>query len=171
MKTNSGQAPVLGFSAPSGTGKTTLLTRVISLLKERSLEVGVVKQARDDFDVDIPGKDSYELRKAGVERLLLTSEQKSALIWERPGEPELRDLLNLLDHNRLDLVLVEGFNEHLFPKIELFRQGRVPTRYPNDPTVIALATDQAYSATVPVLDINDPLAVANFIIVTAEIKV
>ncbi len=170
MKSNSGQAPVIGFSAPSGTGKTTLLTRVIRLLKEQGLQVGVIKQARDDFDVDIPGKDSYELRKAGVERLLLASEGKSVLIWERPGEPELQDLLNLLDHDRLDLVLVEGFSEHHFPKIELFRQNQAPIRYPDDSTVIALATDQTYSASIPVLDINNPQAVADFIVVTTEIN-
>ena len=161
-----GSLPVLGFIAPSGTGKTTLLTRIIALLQARGLRVGVIKQARDDFDVDFPGKDSYELRKAGVERLLLASERKSALICEHPqgDDPQLQDLLALLDSDLLDLVLVEGFSQQAFAKIELYRQGGAPPRYPHDPYVIALATDHSCSAPIPVLDINDPAAVANFVV-------
>lgn len=158
--------PVLGLIAPSGTGKTTLLIRLIALLQARGLRVGVVKQARDDFDVDFPGKDSYELRKAGVERLLLASERKSALICEHPqgDDPQLQDILRMLDRDRLDLVLVEGFSQQSFAKIELHRQGRPPPRYPYDPDIIALATERVLPAPIPVLDINDPVAVADFII-------
>ena len=122
---NSVQVPVLGFIAPSGTGKTTLLRYVIGLLREQQLQVGVIKQARSDFDVDIPGKDSYKLRKSGIERLLLGSEQRSALILEhRPEdqyEPDLNALLALLDQRALDIILVEGFSDTAYPKIELHR--------------------------------------------------
>jgi molybdopterin-guanine dinucleotide biosynthesis protein B len=161
--------PVIGFIAAGGTGKTTLLCRILPLLKSRDLRIGVVKQARDDFDVDKPGKDSYRLRKAGVERLLLTSSRKSALMIEHPEgpAPQLETLLNLLDQNALDLILVEGFSEMPFPKIELIRLPKGKPRYRDDPWVVALAaTDRIEStaAPVPVLDINDPAGVVHFIL-------
>lgn len=161
------KAPVLGFVAPSGAGKTTLLRAVIALLKARGLQVGVAKQALDDFDIDQPGKDSYRLRKAGAERLLFASSRKSALILEHPdgGNPELNELLPLFDQDELDIILVEGFSEQPFPKIELVRGSKGPRHYPADSWVIALAMDgtEAGQARAPVLDINDPMAVAEFI--------
>ncbi|MCB1714612.1 MAG: molybdopterin-guanine dinucleotide biosynthesis protein B [Candidatus Competibacteraceae bacterium] len=163
------KTPVLGFVAPSGTGKTTLLKEVVRLLSEAGLRVGVIKQARDDFDLDRPGKDSYKLRKAGVERLLLASEKQSGLIIEQlePHEPELTELLTLLDLEALDLVLVEGFRDCDFPKIELIRQSLATARYPVDPAIIAVATDSELTAGLatglPKLDINQPVLVAEFI--------
>lgn len=160
--------PVIGFIAASGTGKTTLLCRILPLLKTRKLRVGVVKQARDDFDVDKPGKDSYRLRKAGVERLLLTSSRKSALMIEHPEgpAPQIETLLNLLNQEALDLILVEGFSETPFPKIELIRLPKEKPLYRDNPWVVALATDRVESmvAPVPVLDINDPAGVVHFIL-------
>ncbi|MEZ5591475.1 MAG: molybdopterin-guanine dinucleotide biosynthesis protein B [Gammaproteobacteria bacterium] len=161
--------PVLGFVAPSGTGKTTLLKEVVRLLSEAGLRVGVIKQARDDFDLDRPGKDSYKLRKAGVERLLLASEKQSGLVIEQvePREPELTELLELLDLDALDLVLVEGFRDCDFPKIELIRQSPGTPRYPADPAIIAVATDiepaTGLTTGLPQLDLNQPASVAEFI--------
>jgi molybdopterin-guanine dinucleotide biosynthesis protein MobB len=172
MALRNAQVPVIGLCAPSGTGKTTLARCVIGLLCECGLRVGVVKQAREDFDVDIPGKDSYRLRKAGIERLLLGSERQSALILERaePAEPDLDELLVQFDQRALDLILVEGFSGYPFPKIELYRQaiGR-PPRFPHDTWVIAVATDctellaRAPVAPVPVLDLNEPRVIVEFI--------
>lgn len=156
--------PVLGFAAPGGTGKTTLLAQVIGLLNAQALRVGVIKQARDDFDLDQPGKDSFRLRRAGVERLLIAAERQSALIVEldEPREPMLDELLALLDQDALDLVLVEGFRDQPFPKIELYR-GRGEPRYPFDPWVVAVASDRVLDTALPRLDINDAAAVAEFV--------
>lgn len=159
--------PVIGFVAPSGSGKTTLLRQVITLLSAQGLRVGVLKQARDDFDVDIPGKDSYELRKAGLDRLLLASAGQLALIDEHPagGEPVLAEALALFTQDDLDLILVEGFADTPYPKIEVHRQNGPTPRYPSDPQVIAVATDRHELAThLPVLNLNDPPAVAAFIL-------
>lgn len=162
------RVPVLGFIAPSGTGKTTLLREIITRLRDRGLRVGVVKQARDDFDVDHPEKDSYRLRKAGIERLLINSPQQSALILEHPGgdDPQLNELLALLRQEELDLILVEGFTDQDFPKIELSRAGSRFSRYPHDPSVIALVSDRAgeVAASVPVLDIDAPGALVDFVL-------
>lgn len=157
--------PVLGFIAPSGTGKTTLLRYVIGLLNERGLRIGVVKQARNDFDVDKPGKDSYELRKAGVSRLLLGSERQSAFIMEhsQDDDPDLNELLLQFDQTVLDLILVEGFRDYPFAKIELYRDAARKPQYLEDSQIIAVATDiDSLAATIPILDINDPWAVADF---------
>lgn len=171
MNRGARKAPVLGFAAPSGAGKTTLLSRLVSLLDERGIRVGVVKQARDDFEVDTPGKDSYELRKAGAEWTLLASPGQTALIIEHPGggDPRLEALLALLDRDALDLVLVEGFSRQPFPKIELVRQG-APRCYPHDPFVIAIATDrpEILNASVPVLDLDDPCKITEFVLAWAK---
>ena len=169
MRLNHARVPVLGFIAPSGTGKTTLLRYVIGILREQGYRIGVVKQARNDFDVDTPGKDSYELRKAGIERLLLGSDQQSALILESPhsaADPDLNELLLQFDQDQLDLILVEGFQAYPFAKIELCRAENWPTPYVvTDHWVIAVATDShTLNTTVPVLDINDPWTVAEFIL-------
>ena len=158
--------PIVGFSAPSGTGKTTLLRAVLVLLRERGLRVGVIKQARDDFDVDVPGTDSFELRRAGIEATVIASDRQSALICERPEsiDPELSSLLPEFAMDDVDLILVEGFSDQPFPKIELFR-GQDQPRYLKDPWIIALATDckLPYEPPIPLLEINDPAAVADFL--------
>lgn len=171
MHLSHARVPVIGFTAPSGTGKTTLMRYIIGLLNERGLRVGVIKQARDDFDIDQPGKDSFELRKAGIERLLLGSEQQSALMVENPGgedDPDLNELLLLFDQDDLDLILVEGFSDEIFPKIELFRSAHAKQRrlrYLDDASVIAIASDYpALNASIPVFNIDDSWSIADFIL-------
>jgi len=159
---------VLGFAAWSGTGKTTLLRRLIPALREQGLHLGVVKHAHHGFDVDWPGKDSYELRHAGADRVLVSSRERWALMVERPlqAEPTLAELLRCLPADGLDLILVEGFKHERFPKVELHRPalGR-PLLYPGDPSIVAVATDAALSPapTLPLLDLNDVQAVAGFV--------
>lgn len=159
--------PVLGFAAWSGTGKTTLLTRLLPLLRERGLRIGTIKHAHHGFDVDTPGKDSYELRKAGAEQVLVASRQRLALMVERPGteEPGLDELLHHFDGSGLDVVLVEGFKHLHFPKIELHRAARrKPLLFPSDSSIIAVATDTGVDTELPVLDLNDLPAIADFVI-------
>ena len=163
---NKKTVPVLGIVAPSGAGKTTLLKQLIEILSQTGYRIGVIKQARDDFDLDRPGKDSYELRKAGIQRLLLASEQQSALVQEllEPHEAELDELLSLLDLEALDLVLVEGFRDSRYPKIELIRDTlqRSP-QYWHDPSVVALVSDTLQDSALPQLDLNHMSSVAEFI--------
>jgi molybdopterin-guanine dinucleotide biosynthesis protein MobB len=155
--------PVLGFVAPSGTGKTTLLSAVIRRLTAAGLRVGVIKQARIDFDLDQPGKDSDRLRRAGIERLLIAAERQSALIIEprEPREPELDELLALLNEDELDLVLVEGFRDAPIPRIALCRGATPPPD--GDCRLIAIASDRPLASRLPVLDLGDPAAVVEFV--------
>ncbi|MFQ2177152.1 bifunctional molybdopterin-guanine dinucleotide biosynthesis adaptor protein MobB/molybdopterin molybdotransferase MoeA [Aeromonas veronii] len=168
--------PLLGFAAWSGTGKTTLLEQLIPLLVDRGLRIGVLKHAHHDFDIDQPGKDSYRLRKAGAQQMMVASRRRHARITETThGETELaeadfRQLLASFDQTELDLLLVEGFKHEHFPKIELHRAeiGK-PLLFPEDSDIIALASDQPQQCgeqqqtSLPRLDINDLAAIADFV--------
>lgn len=114
--------PLLAIAAWSGTGKTTLLKRLIPELCVRGLRPGLIKHTHHDMDVDKPGKDSYELRKAGAAQTIVASEQRWALMTETPETPELdlTWLVSRMDASKLDVVLVEGFKHEPVPKILLF---------------------------------------------------
>lgn len=160
--------PVIGFAAYSGSGKTTLLRGVIQVLVDRGLRIGIIKHSHHDFEIDQPGKDSYELHHAGSSQTLLTSPYRSALIRENPvaREPQLADALARLDPEALDLVLVEGFRDDpSLRKIEVHRPslGRDPL-YPLKPGIIAVASDAALDdCPLPVLPLDNPGVIADFI--------
>ena len=160
--------PILGFCAYSGTGKTTLLLRLIPLLKGRGLHLALLKHAHHSFDIDEPGKDSHKLRKAGADQVLIASRQRMAMIKEWPAssrEPGLGDLLPCLDTRGLDFILVEGFKHEPIPKIELYRPAlHHPMIHADDPYVIALATDAPFTParSLPLLDLNDPESILGF---------
>jgi molybdopterin-guanine dinucleotide biosynthesis protein B len=164
-----GKVPVLGIAAYSGTGKTTLLRKMLPLLRARGLRVAMVKHAHHSFDTDIPGKDSYELRRAGATQMLVASRHRWALVTETgdAAEPRLDELLAHLDHDNLDAILVEGFKAESFPKIELHRpsQGQ-PLLCTLDRSIIAIATDAplGHAVGIPVLDLNRPDAIVAFIL-------
>jgi molybdopterin-guanine dinucleotide biosynthesis adapter protein len=160
--------PLVGLAAGSGTGKTTLLVKVIPLLKARGLRVALIKRAHHTFDTDKPGKDSYELRKAGASQVLVGSDRRWALVMENdaPKEPTLNELLEKLQVDALDLAIVEGFKMAPIPKIEIHRPslGR-PLLANFDPYIIAVATDESDTVRIgiPVLDLNRPEDIAEFI--------
>jgi molybdopterin-guanine dinucleotide biosynthesis protein MobB len=162
--------PLIGLCAYSGTGKTTLLTQLIPVLKQRGLRVGVVKHAHHNFDIDHPGKDSYEFRQAGAEQVAVASHKRIAWIKENPvdkNEPDLLDALSALDINNLDLVIAEGFKRESFAKIELHRPSLgQPLLCTKDKNIIALATDADVTVTpIPqLLDLNNVDEIAEFII-------
>ena len=163
------EPPVVGFAAYSGTGKTTLLVSLLHLFTEQGLRVGIVKHAHHTFEIDYRGKDSYELRHAGASQVLVGSRQRWALMVETPQPPQdaLAFYLNQLDRSTLDLVLVEGFKPESIPKIELHRPSLgKPLLYPEDTDIIAVASDLPLAKTprIPVLDLNAPATIADFII-------
>lgn len=162
--------PVLGFAAYSGTGKTTLLKQLIPMLEAKGLRIGMVKHAHHNFDIDKPGKDSFELRKAGAGQMLIASKKRWALMVETPdqnGDPDLNEMIQQFDHSKLDLILVEGFKHVAFAKIELHRPalGKDPL-YPQDKEIIAVATDEkaTIQSDLPILDINKPVMIADFVV-------
>lgn len=159
---------MLGFAAFSGTGKTTLLVRLIPFLEQRGVRVALIKHAHHDFDIDKPGKDSYELRKAGARQVLVASDRRSALLTEyaEPKEPRLEDLLAQLALDVVDLVLVEGFRHVPFPKIELHRPSlQQPLLCRGDASIIAVAMDFPVNTDpLPRLDLNNTIMIGDFIL-------
>jgi molybdopterin-guanine dinucleotide biosynthesis protein MobB len=157
---------VVSFVAKSGTGKTTLLEKVIACLKERGYRVGVIKHDAHRFDIDHPGKDSYRLTEAGADTMLISSPEKLALIKQHACSPPIEKLISTYFCD-VDIVLTEGFKKSTMPKIELHRKERsselLCRGVENDPALIAVATDEPLDLDVPVLDLNNPLQVTEFI--------
>lgn len=165
--------PIVGFCAFSGTGKTTLLKHLLPLLKLYGLRIGVVKHAHHQFDIDQPGKDSHELRQAGATQMLVASRKRLAWVKETSEdqpEPGLQKMLTCLDPDDLDLILVEGFKQETFPKIELHRPSLgKPLLYKTLPGIIAIATDAPLTDMdihLVQLNLNQPAEIADFIIKT-----
>lgn len=159
--------PLLAIAAWSGTGKTTLLKKLIPELCARGVRPGLIKHTHHNMDVDKPGKDSYELRKAGAAQTLVASQQRWALMTETPDEEELdlAFLASRMDASKLDLILVEGFKHEDIAKIVLFREGtgRTQEELVIDAHVIAIASDVPLRIDVPLLDINDVGQLTDFI--------
>lgn len=159
--------PLLAIAAWSGTGKTTLLKKLIPELRARGIRPGLIKHTHHNMDVDTPGKDSYELRKAGAAQTLVASQQRWALMVETPEEPELdlAYLVSRMDASTLDMVLLEGFKHEPVAKIVLFRDGcgHSPEELAIDEYVIAVASDVPLALDVPLLDINDIQQLTDFI--------
>jgi molybdopterin-guanine dinucleotide biosynthesis protein MobB len=161
--------PLIGFCAFSGTGKTTLLTKLIPILNGQGIRLAVIKHAHHNFDIDHKEKDSYRLRHAGAAQMLISSSRRWALMTEldkTQSELSLSDLITRIDHKNIDLILVEGFKKLSFPKIELHRPSLGhPIMCLEDTNVIALATDESCPALKQVicLNINEPREIATFI--------
>ena len=161
---------VIGVAGWSGAGKTTLLVKLIPLLSGRGMKIATVKHAHHAFDVDQPGKDSYEHRKAGASEVIVSSSRRWVQMHEigGGGEATLAEILGRL--SPCDLVLVEGFKSESHPKLEVFRQAvGKPPLHPQDPRIVAIASDQRFpGAAIPVVDINDTAAVADVVCALAE---
>lgn len=150
----------------SGAGKTTLLERLIPALKRKGFRVGAVKHDAHRFDIDHPGKDSHRLTAAGADTMVITSASKMAMVKRHAASPPVEELLER-HFGDMDLVLVEGFRGSSLPKIEVhrkaFRSALICRGERTDPALAAVASDEPLDVDVPVLDLNDPGAIAEFI--------
>ena len=155
---------IFGFAGWSGSGKTTLIEKLIPRFVQRGLRVSLIKHAHHTFDVDQPGTDSYRQRHAGASEVLVTSSRRWVLMHELRGahEPAFDEQLKRL--SPCDLLLVEGFKFAPIPKLEIWRaeigEGML---HPNDPHIVALATDSSVETKLPVFDPDDDAAIASFI--------
>ena len=153
---------VVGFK---NAGKTGLMERLVAEITGRGFTVSTLKHAHHSFDVDQPGKDSFRHRAAGASQVLLASGARWALMSELRGaeEPPLEALLARLDP--VDLVLVEGWKRDRHPKVEAHRAAAGnPLIAPQDDTVRAVAADVALTLDRPVFDLDDTVAIADFIL-------
>jgi molybdopterin-guanine dinucleotide biosynthesis protein B len=152
---------VIGLAGWSGAGKTTLLTRVIPHLLNEGLRVSVIKHAHHNFDVDVPGKDSWRHRHAGAEEVMVSSGKRWALMHELRGaaEPRLPELLAKMA--RVDLVVVEGYKSEPHRKIEVHRAANgKPLLFPGDAGIVGIATDTAVETALPTAHLDDIPAIA-----------
>ena len=157
---------IFGIAGWSGSGKTSLVVRLVPELVGRGLSVSTMKHAHHAFDVDTPGKDSYEHRRAGATEVLVGSANRWALMHELRGAPEPRMEALVARMRPVDLLLIEGFKHHAHDKLEVFRRdvGK-PLLCVADPRVVAVASDGAVpEARVPVIDLDDTRAVADFVV-------
>jgi molybdopterin-guanine dinucleotide biosynthesis protein B len=156
---------IIGLAGWSGSGKTTLIKKVIPCLIARGLKVSTLKHAHHGFDLDHPGKDSFFHRAAGATEVVVSSARRFAILHELRDEPEW-DLPALVARmSPVDLVLVEGYKRDSFPKLEIHRAANgKPLIHPDDPHVVAIATDIALAdAKVPVVDLDDIEAIADML--------
>lgn len=151
----------------SGTGKTTLVEAVIRILTERGYRVGAIKHDAHDFDIDKPGKDSYRFTAAGAATTIIASKEKTAVVQQNLEPPALEVLLEKYCSD-LDLVVVEGFKDSSLPKIEVHRQAHCPPQTLAEEgshrNIIAIAGDAPCSGSLPLLDLNNPGQVVDFVV-------
>jgi molybdopterin-guanine dinucleotide biosynthesis protein B len=157
---------IIGLAGWSGSGKTTLIARLLPELVRRGLRVSTMKHAHHGFDVDQPGKDSYRHREAGATEVLVASGKRWALMHELRGDEEPMAAQLMAHMTPVDLLIVEGFKREGHDKIEIHRRetGK-PLLYPEDSHMVAVLSDEPLaSCPLPVIDIDDVAAVADFII-------
>ncbi len=159
--------PAVSFIAPSGSGKTTLLTKLIAELKNRGYTVGAMKHGPPDFEIDRPGKDSHRLAEAGADSMLISADNKLALVKQVEQPPTFKELLATYFPD-VDIILVEGFKRVSLPKIEIHRHqhtsGLLCRGEKHDPNLIAVATDRELQVDVPQLDLNQPEVIVDFLL-------
>lgn len=162
---------ILGIVARgSNAGKTTLITQLLPELAKRHIRVSVIKHAHHLFDIDHPGKDSYNIREAGAVQTLVASGKRWALMTEMSRTPnftdeaDLTELIKQINPAYADLILVEGFKQAAIPKIEVYRPSMHESSIADkDPNIIAIASDILLESPLPVLDLNNIPAIADFI--------
>jgi len=157
--------PYISFVGRSNTGKTTVIERLIPVLRKKGLKVAVIKHHPHDFDIDIPGKDTYRYKQAGASTSILASPGKVAVIEDTATELTLEEIITRYVHD-IDLLLIEGFKREQVPKIEVFRKkedGNSPV-CSGDTNLIAIITDESVETSLPVFSRNDVQGIAEFIL-------
>ena len=158
--------PVVSFVAKSGTGKTTLVEKLIREMKSRGYKVGALKHDAHRFEIDHEGKDSWRFTQAGADTMVVTSPEKMAMVKRYEAEPSVEDIVAACFAD-MDIVLTEGFKRSGLPKVEIHRRDcrrelLCRGEY-DDPTLIAVASDEPLALDVPLLDLDDVAALADFI--------
>ena len=162
---------IFGFAGWSGSGKTTLIEQLIPRFVQRGLKVSLIKHAHHTFDVDHPGKDSWRHRQSGASEILVTSSRRWVLMHELRGahEPSFEEHAKRI--SPCDLLLVEGFKHAPIPKLEVWRKETGEALlHPNDPHIVAVASDAKVETKLPLLDLNDADGICAFILKKLELR-
>jgi molybdopterin-guanine dinucleotide biosynthesis protein MobB len=162
-----GKVKAVSFVAKSGTGKTTLLEKLIVELRSRGYRVGALKSVSHQFEIDQPGKDSCRLTAAGAEATMIISPENLAFLQKQLTPPKVEDMIDRY-FNEVDIVLLEGHRESSLPKIEVYREQRgeplLCCEGGRKSDYLAVASDCPLELEIPVLDLNDAVSVADFLV-------
>ena len=165
--------PIIGLAGWSGSGKTTLCAKIIENFTKIGISVGTLKHAHQKFDIDKPGKDSYKLRKAGAQPMVISSKERFALIQENGNEEknlfEILDIFSKNPVNECELILIEGYKNEFIKKLEVFRSEiDKPFLYPNDRNIFAIVSEKKIQAPIPYYNINNIRGICELLIKTSE---
>ncbi len=157
---------VFGITGWSGAGKTTLIEKLTPMLIGFGLKVSTLKHAHHSFDLDTPGKDSYRHRKSGATEVMICSRERWVLMHENRGQPEASLDSLIARMTPVDLLIVEGFKAETHDKLEVYRRDHgKPPLSDDDSRFVAVASDTPLpERRIPVLDLNDIGAIADFIV-------
>lgn len=155
--------PVLSFVGRSKTGKTSLIERLIPFFRAKGITVSVIKHHHLDFEIDIPGKDTYRFKQAGARTVIISSPNKIAIIKDNVRNPKIEDIISEYA-TETDVVIVEGYKKAKLPKIEVYlnRENQPPVCI-DDKNLLAIVTDLPFSARVPVFLRDDTEGISEFI--------
>lgn len=162
---NRSETPIFSVVGFSGSGKTTYIERLIPALTSRGLRVGTIKHHMHDFDMDVPGKDTWRHRKAGAAVTVISSPSRVGVVIEVEHDHSPEELARFV--TGVDLILTEGFKRGPFPKVEIFRPEATENKTPfclEDPGLLAVVSDQRLSLRVPVFPFEDVSSVADLVI-------
>jgi molybdopterin-guanine dinucleotide biosynthesis adapter protein len=162
---------VFGFAGWSGSGKTTLIEQLIPRFVMEGFSVSLIKHAHHEFDIDVPGKDSYRHRHAGCKEVLVTSDLRWVLMHELRGAPEPTLEEQIAHLSPVDLLLIEGWKWQAMPKLEIYRAANAkPLLYPDDEHIIAVASDVTVDTALPRFGIDDHDRIAEFVLKSTGLK-
>ena len=155
--------PVLSIVGRSKTGKTTFIEKLIPVLISKGINVATIKHHPHDFEIDIPGKDTYRHKKAGASTVVLSSPGKIAIIKDTEKDLSIQEILSGYIDN-VDILITEGYKKESTPKIEVYqkKEGLEPVCI-DDRNLLAIVTDLPFDSRVPVFLRNDIEAAAGFI--------
>lgn len=162
---------VFGIVGWKNSGKTGLMERLVAEISSQGVSVSTVKHAHHTFDIDHQGKDSFRHRMAGAQEVLLASKNRWALMHElrTDSEPDLQSLLQKL--SPVDLVLVEGYKQEPYLKLEAYRieNKKVPFALTGS-KIVAIASNTVHpDVDLPVFDLNNTSDIAAFILTKVEL--
>ena len=141
-----------------------MIVKLLPILIERGYTVSTIKHAHHNFDVDKPGKDSFEHRKAGASEVMIASDKRWALMREHRRFIEPSPVTLIAKMKPVDIILIEGFKKYTHPKLEVYRSHLAkPLLHPKDPDIVGIVSDQAIKTTIKRLNIEDLHAIADFI--------